>query len=237
MRKSSSSHQRPARAAHCGVEQGGDHAAVDDRPARCVEAVLRRRVPLDHRAPVRLLDAAVAERVPDVRIGRRVLAPRRARAAHRGPGTPRKAERLDAVRLDDPRAAVSRLGHPQRRLGDEGRSISGTSSSPAARPHDRRVGESGTDRVDPDPALREPRRGRAHPADDRVLRGGVRGVERHAVSPASEAVATIEPPSGISRRAARASRRRRRRGWRRRSAGTRASGSSARRGSRSRSRR
>ena len=44
---------------------------------------------------------------------------------------------------------------------------------------DRRVGEARTERVDPDPVLGEPRRGCAHPADDRVLRRGVRGVEGH----------------------------------------------------------
>src|SRR5207248_4030530 len=60
---------------------------VDDRPGPCVKAVLRRRVPLDHGAAVALLDAAIAERAPDVGRGRRFLAPAAAQARHyRGPG-------------------------------------------------------------------------------------------------------------------------------------------------------
>ena len=145
-----------------------------------------RRVPLDHRPPVGLLDAAVAERVPHVRVGRRELAPRLACAwAHRGPGTPGK--RNGSTRFGCTTHARPLSGSSstlQRRLGDERRLHEGDAELAAQlRLDERRVGEAWTDRVEPDPARREPRRRGSHPADDGVLRRRVRGIVRHAREP------------------------------------------------------
>src|SRR5438552_1211499 len=55
-----------ARSSHRRVEQRRHETAVHDGAGRAVEAVLDRRLPLDDRESVALLDAAVTERRPDV---------------------------------------------------------------------------------------------------------------------------------------------------------------------------
>src|SRR5581483_5373285 len=194
----------PASTAHRGVEERRDHAAVHDRPGRRVEAELDAGVPLDHRAAVALLDAAVAERRLDVRLRRRLVAPACPAARHqRGPGMPGKrngSTRFGCTIHARPVSGSSRMRSAASATKDG--SISGTGSRP--RSSSSTIGVS----VKPGQSAfsRMPRRSspgaavRTKPttACFVAVYSGSKGID---VNPASDAVATIEPPRGISRRA------------------------------------
>ena len=182
-------HQRPAGAAHRGVQQRRTPCrrgrSAPDGPWKQNSGVASHSMVM---LPVAVLDGAVAERQPDVRSLRRLLAPAGARARHRGPiigaGHAGEAVRLDPVHLDDPGAAgLLVVQRAERGLRDERRLHQRRHEAADLLRDDRRVRERGAERVDPDPARGELRRGRADEPDDRVLRRRVHRVERRRDEP------------------------------------------------------